>query len=140
MDSARHDQIKRGLRLLVVEDEPDAAGTLAILLRSEGYEVRIATDAGSALSAAEAEPADVVLLDIGLPGTDGYEVARQLRELETKPDPDRKTRPVIIAVSGYDRDDQRLRSYGSGMDLHLVKPVEADELLRILDRIQGLTQ
>ncbi len=126
------------MRLLIVEDEPSAANTLARLLRADGYEVRVALDAASALSAAEAEPMDVVLLDIGLPGKDGYEVARQLREQGPEEGSGQKFRPVIIAITGHGADEERLRSYAVGMDLHLVKPVQPDELMRILERLQGV--
>src|SRR5258708_26205394 len=107
------------LRLLIVEDEPDAANTLAYVLRADGHEVRVALNAAAALSAAEAGPVDVVLLDIGLPGTDGYEVARQLREQKQEQSAGNKLRPVIIAVTGHDGDADRLCSYDVGMDLHL---------------------
>jgi len=126
------------LRLLIVEDERETANALASLLRADGYEVRIASDGASALSQAEAEPADVVLLDIGLPGKDGYEVARQLRERTPDGGAGQKLRPVIIAITGHSADAERLRSYDVGMDLHLVKPVDPDELKRILERLQGV--
>jgi DNA-binding response OmpR family regulator len=131
----KEDSNKRALRILLVEDEPSAADTMAYLLRSDGYEVRTAPDAASALAAAESEPMDVVLLDIGLPDADGYEVARRLRE-EAGDDP--KRRPVIIAITGHGEDTERLRAYDAGIDLHLVKPVQPEELERILERLRGI--
>jgi CheY-like chemotaxis protein len=71
---------------------------------------------------------------------DGYEVARRLRNLGLKQSPSCKHRPIIIAVTGYGGDAERLQSYAVGMDLHLVKPVEPDELLRILKRIRSVRQ
>jgi CheY-like chemotaxis protein len=130
---------EHGLRLLLVEDEAGTADILAHLLQAEGYEVRLAQDAVSALAVAEAEVIDVVLLDIGLPGMDGYEVARRLRNLGPKQSRRCKQRSIIIAVTGYGGDAERLRSYAVGMDLHLVKPIEPAELLRILKRIQAVS-
>jgi CheY-like chemotaxis protein len=130
------DQHQDSLRLLVVEDEPDAAQTLAYLLRGQGHEVKVALDAASALAAVEAEAVDVVLLDIGLPDADGYEVARRLRR-EAQADR-RKLRPVIIAVTGHGDEAERLRAYDAGMDLHLLKPVPPEELERILNRLQDI--
>jgi DNA-binding response OmpR family regulator len=131
------EQKRNSLRLLVVEDDPDTADALAFLLRTHGHEVQVALDAASAVLAADAEPVDVVLLDIGLPGADGYEVARQLREGQTSQSNGHKVRPVIIAVTGRGEEAERLRAYEAGMDLYLIKPVQPEELERILDRLQG---
>jgi DNA-binding response OmpR family regulator len=122
-----------GLRVLVVEDEPGLARTTAAVLRMDGHAVRTASDGPAALDAAQAEPPDLVLLDLRLPGAmSGYEVAKRLRQRQTG------RRPVIVAISGLGEREDRCRSYESGIDLHLTKPVEPDELRSLLARLQGL--
>jgi CheY-like chemotaxis protein len=113
-------------RVLVVEDNPDAAESLAMLIRLHGHEARIARDGPEALSLVEAYRPDVALVDIGLPGIDGYEVARRLR-----------ARPellgvVLVALTGYSGPEERLRSHEAGFDRHMVKPVDIVELERLL--------
>ena len=105
-------------RILVVDDHQDAAATLAALLTSWGHVVRTATDGPSALAIAAEQPPDLVLLDIGLPGDDGYEVARRLREL-----PGCRT-ATLVAVTGYGQEEDRRRSRAAGFERHLVKPVD----------------
>jgi PAS domain S-box-containing protein len=116
----------RASRILVVDDNADSARGLARLLKLLGHEVRTAHDGPAAVAAARAECPDVVLLDIGLPGMDGYEVARQLRETQNG------HRPVIIGVSGYGQEDDRRRAREAGFDHHLVKPIDHDTLLSLL--------
>jgi DNA-binding response OmpR family regulator len=116
------------LRLLIVEDNADAAESLGMLLKLDGHAVRITLDGATALQAAESDSPDVVLLDLGLPGMDGYEVARRLRQLKTS------KRPLLIAVTGRRRKDERVHSYEVGIDLHLTKPVRIEELRGFLDR------
>jgi CheY-like chemotaxis protein len=120
-------------RILVVDDNTDAARTLAALLRSLGHETSVAYGGTQALAiAAEFRP-DVVLLDIGMPDIDGYEVARQLRALTGQP-------PVrIVAVSGWGQEPDRRKSQEAGFDLHLVKPVDPDELMKMLGSTIGVT-
>jgi CheY-like chemotaxis protein len=127
-------QPKRKLRLLIVEDEADTAQTLASLLRLQGYSVTIAADGPGALQAVQAEPPDVILLDIGLPELNGYEVAKRVREQDSV------KKPLLIAVTGYGQDAQRLRSYEVGIDLHLTKPVSIEELQGFLERYQANTR
>ena len=124
------DHSSHGLGILVVEDHVALAETIATLLRRCGHRVAVASDGLGALQAAQAEPPDVVLLDIGLPGMDGYEVARTLRQQKLR------KRPLLIAVTGYQQHAERLRAYEVGMDLHLTKPVSPDELLHVLRRYQ----
>jgi two-component system CheB/CheR fusion protein len=112
-------------RILVVDDNRDAADSLAGVLATADHEVRTVYDGPSALEAARAWPPDYVLLDIGLPGIDGYEVARRLR---SEPAPGRV---VLVAVTGYAHDDVRRRARDAGFDAHLAKPVD----LRALDRL-----
>src|SRR5262249_31982326 len=120
------------LRILVVEDYEDAASTLAKLLHLNGHEVEIAADGPGALQAIQTRHPDVVLLDIGLPRMDGWEVAQQIRQNH-----DGK-RPFIIAVSGYGLEADRLRSQEVGIDLHLIKPVDPAELEDLLKRYRRI--
>jgi PAS domain S-box-containing protein len=114
-------------RVLVVDDNVDSARGLSRLLGRLGHEVRTCHDGPSAVDAAGESNPDVVLLDIGLPGMDGYEVARRLRETG-------HLDALIIAVTGYGQDDDRRRSKGAGIDHHLIKPVDHDELLGLIAR------
>jgi PAS domain S-box-containing protein len=113
-------------RVLVVDDNADAADTLALLLRLRGYDVRVARDGPEALEAAREFNPDLVLLDIGLPGMDGYAVARALRAGKAA------GRVRLVALTGYGRDEDRRRSAEAGFDDHLVKPVAPDALLELL--------
>ena len=120
------------LRVLVVEDEQDTAATCAMLMRLYGHEVQVATDGPTALQAVQSSPPDVVVLDLGLPKMDGWQVAQQIRQLSTE------KRPLLIAVSGYGDKGARLRSYESGIDLHLIKPVDPAELENLLKRFRQI--
>jgi CheY-like chemotaxis protein len=119
----------RRLRILVVEDNQDAAESLTTLLELWGHEVRVAYDGLAALRLAEAAPPDVILSDLGLPGMDGYELARQLR---TRP---AFGRVVLVALSGYGRDEDRRLAAEAGFDHHLVKPPDLDTLLQLIGNI-----
>lgn len=113
-------------RVLVVDDNQDSANSLAMLMRVLGHEARTAHDGLAALEAAREFRPSVVLLDIGLPGMNGYAVARQLRQMpETH-------RAVLIAQTGWGQEDDRRRSIESGFDAHLVKPVDPAALQRLL--------
>jgi CheY-like chemotaxis protein/anti-sigma regulatory factor (Ser/Thr protein kinase) len=112
-------------RILVVDDSRDAAETLALLLTLSGHEVLVAHDGPGALALAVAERPTVVLLDIGLPGMDGYEVCRRAREQGLRD-------TTIIAMSGYGQDRDRQRSSEAGFDGHTVKPVAISELTALL--------
>jgi CheY-like chemotaxis protein len=115
-----------GLDILLAEDNPDGADSLARLLRGCGHTVRVAADGGSALAEAMEDPPDVLLLDIGLPLLDGWEVARRIRRL-------RGAHPcLIVAITGYDRPIDRLHSRRAGIHLHLAKPVDPEELQALL--------
>jgi CheY-like chemotaxis protein len=119
----------RRLRILVVEDNADAAESLTALLQLWGHEVRVAYDGLAALRLAEAETPDVILSDIGLPGMDGYELARQLRARPAF------GRVVLVALSGYGRDEDRRQAAEAGFDHHLVKPPEMDTLLQLIGNV-----
>ncbi len=109
-------------RVLVVDDNVDAALSLSRLLQAAGHEVEAVHDGQAALVNAPRWRPDVILLDIGLPGIDGYEVARRLRaQPETK-------ETTLVALTGYGQDEDRRRSQEAGFDHHLVKPVERGSL------------
>jgi len=117
-------------RLLVVDDNKDAAESMSMLLEMWGHEVAFAYDGPSALETAERWQPQAVFLDIGLPGMDGYEVAARLRALPQARD------AVLIAITGYGQEDDRLRSRQAGIDHHLVKPVAPDALRNLIDSLQ----
>jgi PAS domain S-box-containing protein len=115
-------------RVLVVDDNQDTAQGMARLLELFGHDVQVAHDGPSAIARALEWRPQFVLLDIGLPGMDGYEVAARLRSRAEIRD------TVLIAISGYGQDEDRRRSQEVGFDDHLVKPINHDALLRILAR------
>jgi CheY-like chemotaxis protein len=120
-------------RILVVDDNVDAATTLQLLLKSLGHEACAVYDGQQALSTAVSFRPDVVLLDIGMPGLDGYEVARRLRAL-------RRSEPLrIIAVTGWGQEADRTRSREAGFDVHLVKPVDPGLLTSVIANNNGAT-
>jgi len=126
----------RPLSVLIADDNRDAADTLAALLRLRGYAVRVAYAGPAALAAALADPPDCAILDIGMPGLDGYAVARQLRA-------EPATRAAkLIALTGYSENEIGSRALDAGFDHHLVKgranPAEIEELLKMLEEIKGL--
>lgn len=121
----------RPRRVLVVDDNEDTAWSFAMLLRAFGHEVRTAHDGPSGLEAALDERPDVVFLDIGLPGLDGYEVARRLRR---RPE---LAAAVLVAVTGYGQDDDLRHSREAGFDHHLVKPARLEEVQAILSSAAG---
>jgi CheY-like chemotaxis protein len=112
-------------KVLVVDDNRDAANTLKLLLESDGHDVRIATDGVSGLEAARQYQPDCVLLDIGLPRLNGYELAATLRA-----DPQLQ-HVVIVAITGYGQAHDRARTAAVGFDHHLVKPVQFSALQEI---------
>lgn len=118
-----------GHRLLVVDDNADAAQSLALLLRLHGHEVRVAHDGASALEVAKAFRPALIFLDIGLPGMDGYEVARQMRQVPEL----RNT--VLAALTGWGQPEDRRRSAQAGIDHHLVKPPDPAELQNVLTQL-----
>jgi len=115
-------------RILLADDNRDAAETLAILLRLEGHEVELAHDGKEALRSFEAGRHDVALLDIGMPNASGYEVARQIRAR-----PEGK-HVLLIAITGWAQDGDKLESREAGFDHHLAKPIEPDALIHLLER------
>ncbi len=108
-------------RILVVEDHADAREMLPHLLRLAGHAVTEATDGPGGLEAALRERPDIALVDVGLPGFDGYELARRLRAADAG--------VYLVALTGYGQPDDRRQARESGFDAHLVKPVSPDALL-----------
>lgn len=120
----------RSVRVLVADDNKDAADLLSRLIRAWGHDVRVVYDGWSALETAQAYLPDVALLDLGLPGVDGYQLALQFRRAPALRD------VVLIAVTGYDWRNARLRSKEYGFEEHLVKPVEPERLRGLLEALK----
>jgi signal transduction histidine kinase len=121
-----------GRRVLVVDDNDDAAETLAEILRFDGHEVTTAASGPAALSAVVRFRPDVALLDIGMPGMSGYELARRLRA-----DP-RLSSTVLVALTGWGQDKDRRESQEAGFAQHLTKPVDLDRLRQIVEAAERL--
>ena len=115
-------------RVLIADDNADAADSLAMLLRFEGHEVTVVPNGRQALARVSEESPEFVLLDIGMPDVDGYEVARQIRELPLR------SRPTLIAVTGWGQASDKTRAQSAGFDFHFTKPIEPDDLFRLLRR------
>jgi CheY-like chemotaxis protein len=119
-------------RVLVVDDNVSSAQSLALVLKLEGYDVQVAHDGAVVLEAARRFRPEVVLMDIGLPGMDGYQLAGRLRrERDLAADI-----ALLVAVTGYAEDEARRRSREAGFDHHLVKPIDPDALLALLSSLE----
>jgi CheY-like chemotaxis protein len=116
-------------RILVVDDNHDSALSLAMMLSIMGHDTRTAHDGESALVTAETFLPDVVLLDIGLPKLNGYEVAQRIRGAQWG------ATMYLIAVTGWGQDEDRQRSAEVGLNLHMVKPVEPSALEKLLSEL-----
>jgi DNA-binding response OmpR family regulator len=121
------DNREAGKRVLIVEDNVDSADTMQILLRISGYDARAVYDANAALVLAREFEPHAVLLDIGLPRKDGYEVARELRAL-----PQTKS-SLLVALTGFGHQEDRQRAAEAGFDAYQVKPVEPGAIEKILE-------
>jgi CheY-like chemotaxis protein len=115
-----------GHRILVVDDNVDAADSLAMLLRLQGHEVQVAHDGPTALQLTASSLPEMVFLDIGMPGMDGHEVARRLRRQHER------EALVLVALTGWGAPEDRRRTTEAGFDHHLVKPVEPKALDALL--------
>lgn len=115
-------------RVLLVDDNIDGADALAAVLEAHGHQLATAYDPVEALRIAREFPADMAVLDLGLPGMDGYELARRLQEATAG------APPRFVALTGYGVPNDHQRSNAAGFSAHLVKPVDADQLLKLLDR------
>ena len=118
-----------GLRVLVVEDGEDAREMMHAMLTLHGHEVRTAPDGASALREAARFDPDIVLLDIGLPDIDGYEIARRIRAAP------QGRRIFLVALTGYGQSEDEAAAYAAGCDRHMTKPVEPAALTRTLAEV-----
>jgi CheY-like chemotaxis protein len=121
------------VRVLVVDDYPDNADSMGMLLRLFGYEVATAYNGAAALQVARVRPPDVVLLDISMPAMNGYEVASQLRRMF-------QDRVVLIAITALGFEEDRQRCLEAGFDRHLVKPADPNEVARLLRELATALQ
>ena len=113
-------------RVLLVDDDPDSSEPLSLLLQAKGHQTRIATDGDQAISVADEFKPNCVLLDLGLPRMDGYEVARRIRERPYGND------VVLVALTGWAGRDVRTKAAEAGFDYHILKPVNWDEVEKIV--------
>jgi two-component system CheB/CheR fusion protein len=120
------------LRTLVVDDYQDSADSLALLVQVWGHEVVVAYNGPDALGLVRAHQPDVVLLDIAMPGLDGYEVARRLRQMPSM------NKALLVAITGYGSDADVRRCKETGIDYHFTKPVDPPELQRVLAKAERL--
>ncbi|SDD66917.1 Signal transduction histidine kinase [Massilia sp. PDC64] len=130
-DMSRHGDPtdSRALDILIVDDNVDAADTLSMYLDSVGHRLHVAYEGQRGLALAEEAAPDVLLLDIGLPDIDGYQLAQRLRALPQTAD------ATLIALTGYGQDSDRERSIAAGFDHHLTKPVDVEALVRLLTTV-----
>ena len=117
------------MRILIAEDNRDSADSLKALLEALGYDPYISYDGESAVRAAAELRPDAIVMDIGLPGISGYEAARRIRALEPA------LPALIVALTGWGQQSDRLRSSEAGIDHHLVKPLDLAALKQILDSV-----
>ena len=113
-------------RILLVDDNVDATRIMRLMLEIDGHQVRVVNDSTAALAAAREFVPDIALIDIGMPGLDGYGVARLLRAEAGLP------QPLLVAITGYDKPDDARRSREAGFDRHLTKPVERKLLQELI--------
>jgi CheY-like chemotaxis protein len=118
-----------GRSILIIEDNADARDALRALLELEGHAVEAVGEGQEALELARAKDPDIALVDIGLPGIDGYEVARRVRARDAR-------RPVLIALTGYGQPEDRRRATEAGFDDMLVKPVDPGALADMLATLE----
>ena len=118
-------------RILVVDDNLDSAESLALLLKIQGHEVRTAHDGLSALDVAADFQPEMVLLDIGMPGMNGYEVARLMRQMPEVQN------ARLVAQTGWGQEEDRRRAQEAGFDAHLTKPVDLASLQTLLAEMSG---
>ena len=126
------EKIAASLSVLVVEDDPDTAQSTAELVTLCGCGVRVAASGPDAIREAAAQMPDVIFLDIGLPGENGWSVARQLRALATG------KQPIIVVVTGHAEAVDRERSADAGADLHWAKPTDPAVLMGLLEKVSRL--
>jgi CheY-like chemotaxis protein len=119
---------KPRLRIIVADDDRDAVMTLATILQHEGHEVREVYRGSEVLRMVRDFDPDAALIDIGMPGMTGYDVAREIRQIFGR-------RPVLIAVTGWKKASDRIAAQIAGFDHHLAKPFEPEALLALLGQV-----
>jgi CheY-like chemotaxis protein len=124
-----HATSSRSLRILVVDNDIDVADTMAMVLKLKGHQVHIAYGGEQALADAPGFGAQLILLDIGMPGLNGYEVCKRFREHPAT------SETMIVAVTAWGNKEDRLRSEKAGFDWHVVKPIHADLLDDLLEAV-----
>jgi CheY-like chemotaxis protein len=122
---------RMGLRVLLAEGDAGNAEFMTVLLEADGHQVQVAPSGPAALRLAQAHPPDVVLLEIRLPGMDGCEVARRIREQTPG------KQPFCVAITSYGTKADRRRCWEAGIDLHLLKPVDTRYLRGVLRQFQA---
>ena len=127
-EGAARRAVKGKLRVLIADDDRDMVATLAAILNDEGHTVREVYRGTEVLRLIEQFDPDVALVDIGMPGMSGYDVAREVRETHDK-------RPMLIAITGWKKPSDRILARLVGFDHHLPKPFEARDLLNLLDPV-----
>ena len=130
----RTDPTGQRLRILIADDERDQVATLALLLQDEGYEVREVYRGSEVLRMVSDFDPDVALIDIGMPGMTGYDVAREIRQVFGK------ERPLLIAVTGWKQSSDRILARLAGFDHHLAKPFDPQALLEIIRPLAPATK
>jgi CheY-like chemotaxis protein len=121
---------RKGLRILVADDERDQVATLAMILQDEGHEVREVYRGAEVLRMVRDFDPDVALIDIGMPGMTGYDVAREVRQIYGK------ERPLLIAVTGWKQSSDRILAKLAGFDHHIAKPFETETLLKLISELR----
>ncbi len=124
----------RKMQVLVVDDNQDAADSLAALLEIDGFDVRVVYDGASAIALTAEQAPDMIIMDLGMPGMDGYETARAIRQRAGA------ERILMVALTGWGQNDARRRTREAGFDHHLVKPVELEQLVRLAGARQNREQ
>ena len=127
-EGAARRAVKGKLRVLIADDDRDMVATLAAILNDEGHTVREVYRGTEVLRLIEEFDPDVALVDIGMPGMSGYEVAREVRQTHDK-------RPMLVAITGWKKPSDRILARLVGFDHHLPKPFEARDLLDLLDPV-----
>ncbi|MTV37943.1 response regulator [Duganella radicis] len=113
------------MQVLVVDDNQDAADSLTALLELDGFDVRTVYDGAAAVASVQAQAPDMIIMDLGMPGMDGYETARAIRQIAGA------ERILLLALTGWGQGDARRRTVEAGFDHHLVKPVELEQIVRL---------
>jgi CheY-like chemotaxis protein len=121
-------------RILIVDDDRATADTLALLIRTLGYEAKAVYSGEAAVEAIVAFEPDMALIDIGMPGRDGYDTVARIRQQPGG------MHAILVAVTGWERDEDKRRAYEAGFDLHVTKPMRLETLNELLDLLDPATR